>query len=98
MPKSQSEVSVVGEAERAASVSDRSFGSIRVLTVAARQDEPLPRLTSLWNLGPADLAVKSRGQESSKILVNRSPPLALLERPPVLARCLHRGFLALLMR
>jgi hypothetical protein len=68
-------------AERAASVSDRSFASIRALTVAAskelpcpgrgkvvplhylqryaaenaRQDEPLPLLTSLWNFGLVDL-------------------------------------------
>ena len=45
----------VGKAERAASVSDRFLVSIRSLTVAARQDEPFLRLTSLCNFRLTDL-------------------------------------------
>jgi len=42
-------------AERAASVSDRFFDGIRSLTVAARQDEPLPMLKSRWNIRLTEL-------------------------------------------
>jgi len=54
---SEAEITKRGQAERAASASDRFLVSIRSLTVAARQDEPFLRLTSLCNFRLTDLGL-----------------------------------------